>query len=190
MEIIDILKGENKIILKSILAQHILDEDILWLLNRIIDSFTTVGRVNVGLPLGNLTSQLLVNIYMNEFDQYMKREVHAKYYIRFADDFVILSPDKEYLQQVLLQVAHFLEIKLKLSLNYYKVSLHTLSSGIDFLGWVNFSHHCVIRTKTKRRMLRKLNTHCSEETVSSYLGMLSHGNAYKLSETIRTTFSK
>jgi len=89
-------------IFKSILDRHIEDKDILWLLNQIIDSFHTITNSNLwdwsgkGLPLGNLTSQLLVNIYMNEFDQFVKRELKVKYYERYADDFVVFSTDKEY----------------------------------------------------------------------------------------------
>lgn len=78
-------------ILKEILARYIPDPDILWLLNNIIDSFSP------GLPLGNLTSQLLVNIYMNEFDQFVKHKLKVKYYIRYADDFVILDSSREVL---------------------------------------------------------------------------------------------
>src|SRR3989344_5502268 len=68
-------------VLKKILSRFNLDSGTLWLLGQVIDSF------HQGLPLGNLTSQLLVNVYMNEFDQYMKRELKVKYYIRYADDF-------------------------------------------------------------------------------------------------------
>src|SRR3989344_3954373 len=76
-------------ILLDIVGQYISDKDILWLLSQIIKSFHST-HVGVGLPLGNLTSQLFVNIYMNEFDQFMKHKLKAKYYIRYADDFVIL----------------------------------------------------------------------------------------------------
>src|SRR3989338_9136715 len=78
-------------ILKDILAKHIGDKDILWLLSQVINSFSSNPHMSDmwgrGLPLGNLTSQLLVNVYMNEFDQFMKRELKIKYYIRYADDF-------------------------------------------------------------------------------------------------------
>ena len=79
--------------LQYIVTNYIKDEDTNWLLSRIIKSFhsTQEGK---GLPLGNLTSQLLVNIYMNEFDQYVKHALKAKCYIRYADDFTILSSDK------------------------------------------------------------------------------------------------
>jgi retron-type reverse transcriptase len=73
----------------NILKRHIQDIDILWLIERVVVSFNS-GRENIGFPLGNLTSQLLVNIYMHEFDMYMKQELRVKYYIRFADDFVVL----------------------------------------------------------------------------------------------------
>ena len=79
-------------ILLRILARHNLDADLLRLLRCVIESFETApGK---GLPLGNLTSQLLVNIYMNEFDQWVKHMLKAKHYIRYADDFVLLFSDK------------------------------------------------------------------------------------------------
>jgi len=107
-------------ILKEILSRTVLDSDILWLLSQVIDSFSTrQDLIEVGLPLGNLTSQLLVNIYMNEFDQFMKRELKVKYYIRYADDFVILSEDKKYLEELLLKISNFLEKELKLEIIDY-----------------------------------------------------------------------
>ena len=169
-------------ILKSILQKHMKDESILWLLSQVIDSFSTISirQDLVGLPLGNLTSQLLVNIYMNEFDQFMKRELKVKYYIRYADDFVVLSQDKQYLQNILEIMREFLENKLKLQMHPDKVYIKTLVSGVDFLGWVNFSHHRVLRTGTKRRMLKNVKNNPKKETTQSYLGMLKHGNTQKL----------
>ncbi|MFA6392932.1 MAG: reverse transcriptase/maturase family protein [Candidatus Paceibacterota bacterium] len=179
-------------ILKSILAKYIEDEDIIWLLNQIIDSFQTnmdtnsamaefVSIKEKGLPLGNLTSQLLVNIYMNEFDQFVKRELKVKYYERYADDFVIFSEDKEYLEDILIKMEEFLGNKLKLQMHPDKVFIKTLSSGIDFLGWINFPKHRVLRTATKKRMFRNLKGNDNKkESVNSYLGMLSHGSGYKL----------
>jgi len=83
--------------LKKILKRDIQDPDTLWLLGEVIDSFQTENGLTLGLPLGNLTSQLLVNVYMNEFDQFAKHVLKIKYYIRYADDFVILSTDKDYI---------------------------------------------------------------------------------------------
>ncbi|MBI3306150.1 RNA-directed DNA polymerase [Candidatus Nomurabacteria bacterium] len=137
-----------------------------------------------GLPLGNLTSQLLVNVYMNEFDQFMKRELKVKYYIRYADDFVVLSEDKEYLQNILNKMKKFLENELKLYLHPDKVFIKTIASGIDFLGWVHFPKHRVLRTSTKNKMFGNLKGNQKRETVQSYLGLISHGNTHKLKEKI------
>ncbi len=154
--------------------------------------------------MGNLTSQLLVNIYyMNEFDQYIKHKLSAgggsafggkvKFYIRYADDFVILDQSRLELTRLLSpersdggQVNHratiqgFLKDKLRLDLHPNKIILKTYGSGVDFLGWVNFANHRVLRTATKRRMMRRLGQNYNNETLQSYLGLLRHGNTHKL----------
>ena len=170
-------------ILLSILSKHIQDKNILNLLKTLIQSFNSTEK-GKGLPLGNLTSQLLVNIYMNEFDQYMKRVLKTKYYIRYADDFVIMSRDKKYLEYVLTEIEKFLDYKLKLKLHPDKVFIKTLYSGVDFLGWVHFPKHRVLRTVTKKRMFKKLKDNPKEETIQSYLGLLSHGDTYELRQNV------
>ena len=168
-------------VLIGILDERILDKNIMWLLKEVIYSFHST-RIGLGLPLGNLTSQLFANIYMNGFDQYMKHELKVQYFIRYADDFVILSQNKKWLEEVLLKIREFLLINLKLELHPNKVSIKTLTSGIDFLGWVNFADHQVLRTATKNRMLRRLTSNPSDGTVNSYLGLLGHGNTRKIKE--------
>ena len=185
----------DHIILKDILAKHISDKDILLLLNQVIDSFHTplnshtvlsnknaiaLLLLNRGLPLGNLTSQLLVNIYMNEFDQYMKHVLKVKYYVRYADDFVILSDNREELEEVKTKVSIILSEKLRLELHPDKVFIKTFSSGVDFLGWIHFPYHRVLRTATKRRMVKNLEQNTKEEIRRSYMGLLKHGDGYKL----------
>lgn len=174
----------DQAVLMRILQERIEDQDILWLLTKVIESFssTTLGK---GLPLGNLTSQLLVNIYMHEFDQYMKQALKVKDYIRYADDFVVFSENKEYLVKVLQSMTIFLRERLKLELHPNKVSIETLGSGVDFLGWIHFPRHRVLRTVTKKRMMRKL----SDKNRDSYLGMLRHGNGFKISQEIEVKFS-
>jgi len=173
-----------------ILRTHISDERLLVLLANIIGSFcATPGVAQRGLTLGILTSQLLVNIYMNEFDQFMKHTLKARQYVRYADDFVLLSDDKHYLLKTLPYMEVFLRDQLKLEMHPGKVSIETLASGVDFLGWVHFPDHRVLRTATKRRMLKAVGGNPKEETALSYRGMLSYGNAHKLSRLIPTTFS-
>jgi len=166
-------------ILFSVLRTRISDKKILWLLYQVVGSFSS-GIGNTGLPLGNLTSQLLVNIYMNEFDQFVKHTLRARYYIRYADDFAIVSTDRIELVEILDRSRCFLLEKLKLELHPSKVSLKTFVSGVDFLGWVHFPHHRILRASTKKWVFRRLRENPSRETVDSYRGMLSHGNAHKL----------
>ena len=174
-------------ILFEILGGYIEDEEVLKLLQKIVSSFYK-NKEGCGLPLGNLTSQILVNIYMNVFDQFVKHKLKVKYYIRYSDDFVILSHNKVWLESILVEISDFLDEKLKLSLHPKKVSISTFSSGMDFLGWKNFSDHKVLRTVTKKKMFRKLQTSQKEEMMASYLGMLGHGNGYKLRNKILTGF--
>lgn len=169
---------DQKILIK-ILKRHIEDIDIIWLINQIILSFYSFC-FGIGLPLGNLTSQLFVNIYMHEFDMYLKQELKVKYYIHYADDFVVLSENREYLKNLLPKIQDFLNKKLNLCLHENKIFIKTYASGLDFLGWVHFSHHRQIRTSTKRKIIKNLKNYPKSETINSYRGLLKHGNTYKL----------
>jgi len=195
-----ILKGDikkffasiNQKVLKNILAKNIGDKDILQLLTKIINSFNSIGKIDVGLPLGNLTSQLLVNIYMNEFDQFVRHQLKIKYYIRYADDFVIFSENKKYLESMVLTIHKFLEEELRLELHPDKIFIKTLSSGMDFLGYVNFFDYRILRTKTKNRIFKKMTKKKEDlknnlitvesfnQSLQSYLGVLKHCQGYKI----------
>lgn len=165
-------------ILLRLLAERIPDSRIFALLQEVIQGFS--WQPGIGLPLGNLTSQLLVNIYLTPFDQFVKHRLRAKHYIRYADDFVIFAHDRAWLEQRIPAIQDFLKAQLHLDLHPRKVSIQTLASGVDFLGWVHFPNHRVLRTATKQRMFRRLVLHPEEVTVQSYLGLLRHGNAKKL----------
>ena len=127
----------NQHILVKILEQHTPDENVVNLLREIIFSFYST-EPGVGLPLGNLASQLFSNVYMNGLDQFMKHKLKEKYYIRYADDFVILSENRGYLEDKIPIIQNFLQNELNLKIHPDKIFIKTLSSGIDFLGWVNF----------------------------------------------------
>ena len=142
-------------ILLKILREYIPDENIIWLLEKVIKSFSST-KDGTGLPLGNLTSQLFVNIYMNKFDQFIKHKLKAKFYIRYCDDFVIFSDNNQELKDLIPKIQIFLEERLKLKLHPDKIFIKTLHSGVDFLGWINFLDHKILRTATKRRMPRRI----------------------------------
>jgi retron-type reverse transcriptase len=170
-------------VLIGILEERLADKNIIWLLRNVIDSFS-ISKPGIGLPLGNLTSQLFCNVYMNEFDQFVKHGLKAKHYIRYADDFVFLSDDKNWLSELIPRISQFLEEKLKLHMHPDKVYIKSFASGLDFLGWIHFPKYRRLRGATKRRMFRRIKESLKNETLQSYLGLLSHGNAWRLSEEI------
>lgn len=178
-------------VLIDILREYIADEKIIWLLGNIIGSYKTSptcilplekGEERRGLPLGNLTSQLFANIYMNEFDQWVKHKLRIKYYIRYADDFAFLSEEKDYLESLVPVIDNFLKNRLKLSLHPKKIFLKTIASGVDFLGWINFCGHNILRNTTRRRMIRRMANCPTNEILQSYMGLLKYGNTMRVRE--------
>jgi len=171
-------------VIMAILGRYIGDAQMLDLLRDIIQSFESgPGK---GLPLGNLTSQILANVYMNEFDQFVKHHLRQKYYIRYADDFVLLNTSKSHLRGILPRIENFLMNGLKLSLHPDKISIGTVSAGVDFLGWIHFPTHRVLRTITRKRMERRIKVAPVPATIQSYTGLLKHGNAFELFQYCRT----
>ena len=134
---------------------------------------------------------------MNELDRHMKHNLKVKHYLRYTDDFVIVSGNKEYLHDILPRVNKFLQDKLKLKLHPNKVSIRQLHQGVDFLGYVVFLKHQLVRSKTRRRIFKKMREKIGEyrlgkiaeksleQSLQSYLGVLSHANTYKLSERLK-----
>lgn len=152
------------------------------------------------MPIGNVTSQIFANIYLNELDQFSKHALKVKHYFRYADDFVTVGNDAEYLICILEKLTRFLEDKLLLQLHPQKVEIRKLSQGIDFLGYVILPHHVVLRTKSKRRMFKKLwqkrdlleSGVLPEEgyyqSVQSYFGAIKHCDGYELGRIVRNEF--
>ncbi|MCX6718121.1 MAG: reverse transcriptase/maturase family protein [Candidatus Staskawiczbacteria bacterium] len=166
-------------VLINILQQYIPDRDVIDLLEEIIFSFKPNG-----LPLGNLTSQLFSNVYMNEFDHFVKHKLKVKYYIRYADDSLFFSENKRDLEKIIPEIKCFLQDRLKLQIHPNKIYIKALHSGMDFLGWVNFKKHRVLRGTTKRRIFWKLKHNPNMETLNSYLGLLSHGKTKKIKDKV------
>ena len=149
------------------------------------------------MPIGNLTSQIFANIYLNELDKFIKHKLRLNNYFRYTDDFVVVHTSSGYLRKALYPIQYFLENELKLELHPQKISIRKLKQGIDFLGYVILPHHIVLRTKTKKRMFRKikhnkqklnagvLNKESFNQSLQSYLGTLKHCSGCKIRQKIR-----
>lgn len=191
-------------ILVEIFRKRIKDSDTLWLLKQVISSYVTERErerdgecPKKGIPIGNLTSQLFANVYMNEFDQFVKHRLKVKHYFRYTDDFVIVSDDRDYLHDLLPLVNRFLREKLNLELHPHKVSFRRLHQGVDFLGYVIFPKHRLLRSKTRRRIFKKIRKGVKDyksgdickltldQSLQSYLGVLSHADTYRLGEDLK-----
>ncbi len=137
---------------------------------------------------------------MNEFDQFVKHDLGVKHYVRYTDDFIIVADSRKYLEGLLPDMSRFLNQRLFLELHPKKVGIRTVYQGIDFLGYITFPKHRILRTKTKRRMMRVIRDRMQayrlgsisravlEHSLQSYLGVLSHADAHVLSEYLKNWF--
>ena len=176
-------------VLLEIIGRRIHDLDMMRLVQGIVRSFETAS--GKGLPLGNVTSQLFANVYLNELDQFTKRELKVGYYVRYCDDFMILGETKEKLQRLIEVLRSFLQSRLLLTLHPNKVSIRTPEQGIDFLGYVILPHYRVLRPRTKKRIVaayarkaRAVKTDEEKEFLKSvlysYKGVLIHCRGYRI----------
>ena len=157
------------------------------------------AQPNCGLPIGNLTSQLFGNIYMNEFDHWVKKELHIKHYGRYVDDFVLIHESKDYLQSVIPKLSDFLLSTLQLTLHPDKIYLQHYSKGVKYLGAVIKPHKTYIANRTKGNFYNaiekqnqiardhkptKEEQQAFQSSMNSYLGIMKHYKSYKLRKTM------
>jgi hypothetical protein len=151
---------------------------------------------NKGLPIGNLTSQLFGNVYLNDFDHFIKHKLDCEYYGRYVDDLVIVHQDKEYLKSIVPVLKKYLREELLLEIHSKKVYLQHFSKGVCFLGAIIKPYRIYIRNQTKGNFYKKIshwNDFLEKErrltkealnkflaSVNSYLGIMVHYNTYKL----------
>jgi len=169
-------------VLLRIVGGRIADTRTVALLETIVRSFHV--QSGKGLPLGNLTSQLFANVYMDALDQYVKCRLSVRHYVRYADDFALLFHDRDYLVVALDCIRDFLSRELQLELHPDKVEIRTFASGVDFLGWVHFPDHRVLRHSTEARMFAAINGGAGELAIASYQGLLAHGNGQRLARRV------
>jgi len=152
----------NHKILLSIVNKKIPDRNTIQLITSILKNN---NNKEAGMPLGNLTSQFSANVYLNELDYFIKHELKVKYYIRYVDDFIILSRDKSQLTLLITKIEYFLQEKLSLNLHSQKTHMVRLSQGIDFLGFRNYYYNQLLRKRNIRKMQAKVKEY-EEGTIS------------------------
>lgn len=185
-------------ILLTILFRRVSDPDMRWLLKEVVSSFKSEFTVDPnkpkGLPIGNLTSQLFANVYLDELDQFMKHILKEKYYIRYADDFIVLHPQREHCIEIVESIRSFLETRLELKLHPNKIIIRKFAQGVDFLGYICFPNFRIPRLSTEKRIFSKIKGKVKllragrllrdsfYQAVQSYFGILDHANSYELGQ--------
>jgi RNA-directed DNA polymerase len=214
LDIKDFFTSINKEILFNLIEKKINDPDILWLTKTILfwdctKSYVAKGSRSIlssvpfnkslfgkdnarGLPIGNLTSQFFANIYMNELDQFVKHTLRARYYIRYVDDFVLLSQSREELLEWKEVIKNFLSTRLQLTLHPKRQKLQPISNGIDFLGYIIRPRYILVRRRVVNNFKAKIRLlkHSPNlmDSVASYLGHFRHANSYRLQQTMKDLY--
>ncbi len=170
-------------ILKGIIEQKIRCAQTLELLYKIIDSLPG----EKALPLGNITSHTFANIIADRLDQYCKRYLGIKFYVRYMDDVCMILPDKQQAKDVLEKCITYLRIRLQLEINEKKTKIFPLAQGVNFVGFKTYATHKLLRNQSKRKMKRKLkkmphlistgrmSVQKAEQMINSWWGHAQHG---------------
>lgn len=180
----------NHEVLKKEIGKVIKDKGVLALIGKIIDHNGKMPD-GMGIPVGNLTSQLFANIYLNKLDQYVKHTLGIEKYIRYMDDFIILSSDKDKLREWLQDITKFLGDELLLSLNP-KTTILSVKNGVDFVGYKHRTTHKKIRPGSIKRIKRKIKKfkigNITKEhlikSMASWTGHAGHADSYNLQKKI------
>lgn len=139
-----------------------------------------------GIAIGNLTSQLLSNIYLDQLDRFITGNLGFKHYGRYVDDFYLVSNNKQELKEVLPVIEKYLKEELKLTLHPNKRYLQECHRGVSFLGAVVYPHRIQPGKRLKKNLVKALSDpNCKKETRASYLGLVKHYKNYKLLQSIK-----
>ena len=144
----------------------------------------------LALPIGNLTSQLFSNVYLNPFDQFVKREILCRHYGRYVDDSTQIDPDREWLISQVTREREFLADELGLQLHMGKLHIREVHQGVEFLGAFLKPYRDYVSRSTFERIAFRLqqldlqDEAKAQRTIDSYLGILSHTASYRMAQSI------
>lgn len=176
--------------LKDETRRYIGDKKVLCLTDAIIDH-NGIFPPGQGIPVGNLTSQLFANVYGNRLDKFCKHTLHIHYYIRYMDDFVILTDNLAQLKEWTKQIEEFLEEEMLLHLNPKSTILYA-GNGIDFCGYIHWPDHRKVRKASVRRMKDDIkdykagliNEEYFNRKMQSRFGHMQHADTWHLRKAI------
>ena len=171
----------DKHILYKIICKYFKDKALLDFTQKLIFDSEEI----IGIPIGNYTSQYFANIYLNELDHFVKETLRIKYYVRYMDDFVILTKDREEAKEIFLKISNFLNEFLSLELNK-KSKYYPSALGVDFCGYKIFETHVLLRKRSKKDIRKKIKRwnkmkHLNKSVQlswNSWLAHSSHANSY------------
>ena len=166
-------------ILLNLVKEKIICEKTFAIIKEIISSYVFSG-FGKGIPLGNITSQIFANIYLSNLDNYVKKELKCRFYVRYNDDFVIVSESKKKLEEIRSKMIIFGREKLSLDIPLSKTCIRKIDWGIDFLGFTVLPKAVLLRNKTKNKMYANVNW----QNIHSYFGILKHCNSHNLKRKI------
>lgn len=181
-------------ILKSLLKKKIKCQKTLSLIYKIIDSADSISLK--GMPLGNTLSQICANIYMNELDQFAKRKLSLKYYVRYADDVVIIVKNRKTAKEIKNKLTDFVNKKLNLKANKKKTQIFPINQGVNTIGFKIHATHRLLRNDSKRKIKRKcrkmrqliikgdMTIEKAEQMLNSWKGHADHANSYNFIQKI------
>ena len=151
MDVAKYFDNINKEILLNIIKRKIKDEKLLWLIQEILYAQPS----EKGLEIGNYTSQMFANIYLNEVDQYIKHKLKIKYYCRYLDDSIVIVKTKQEAKKALQEIQEFMKNYLQLELNK-KTQIFKSKQGVNFCGYKINEYRLKIRDKGKRKLKKKV----------------------------------
>lgn len=163
-------------ILLSLIKEKVKCEKVLKIIQEMLSSYHSPAGFQKGIPLGNITSQIFANIYLNELDHYVKENLRQRFYVRYNDDFVIVFENNKNIVEVRDTIISFVKEKLFLEIPKEKTSIRKISWGVDFLGFVILPKAILLRDKTKNKIYSNIN----RKNVHSYLAILKYCNSFNL----------
>lgn len=184
---------DHEILLK-IIQRKIKDPDVLWMIRTIIES-----TQNPGIPIGNLTSQIFANLYLNGLDYYIKEKLRCRYYLRYMDDLIFFGNNRNELRLIRAKIDQHLGL-LSLCLHSKKSQIYEIEKGVKFLGYKIYPTHRLVLTQNLKRLRKRLRRYfwliqkgfCNRQklvcSIQSWLGYAIHADSYNIRKKVLSEF--